>query len=256
LNDNKQISDLKKQLKERGEAIAILQQQQQEFLSLATHDLQSPLRKLETFIDQLSHKLPENADLSSYIDRINSTVSHMRYMINSAESLVNVGVPVYETNSLSSVINEIKSEKKLTDQQITLENLPVILIGKDHLKIIFDELINNSIKFAQPGKDLKIAITSTVNTKENLLEINYIDNGLGIKTEDINSIFDPFVRLHGAKFGGAGLGLSKIKKIINIYNGTIYAIDFNESGSYFKIYLPLALETDAQSFKNQDPNSG
>jgi len=255
VNDNKQISDLKKQLRESQETISILQLQQQEFFSLATHDLQSPLRKLETFVDQLSNKLAQDKELSGYIARINSTVSHMRYMINSVEGLVNIGTPVYEPNSLSGVITEIIAEKKLSEQQIEAQDLSTIQMKREHLKIIFDELITNSIKFSQSGEKLKINLACSEKVKENMLEINYIDNGMGIKADSINSVFDPFVRLHGAKFPGAGIGLSKIKKIINIYNGTISAIDFVVSGAYFKIYLPLALKSDVKSFENQNPYS-
>ena len=214
-----------------------MQAEQAEFINLAAHDPQAPLRKLGTFVDRLLARCKDVSEAGQYADRIQVTLSQMTESITSLSALANVGLPDHSEASLPLIITELRKDKGLSEEQLTIAPLPIIKAGKDHLKTVFSNLIDNSLKFRNSG-NLSITISSDNDDTNKRLLIYYSDNGIGITPGSEAIIFKPFTRLNGARFPGPGMGLAICKKILELYNGTIYVTPLAGPGARFTISIP------------------
>jgi len=118
---------------------------------------------------------------------------------------------------------------------LTFDTLPKVKILRAHLNILFENLISNSIKFRRKDKTLKICIETQ--KVDNYIQFMIADNGVGIEESNHKYVFQLFKRLDRDKFEGTGIGLSMCKKIVEIYNGSIW-LETNKSGGcsfYFRI---------------------
>ncbi|MFY9269332.1 MAG: ATP-binding protein, partial [Candidatus Manganitrophaceae bacterium] len=116
------------------------------------------------------------------------------------------------------------------------ENLRVIQSDPLKIRQIFVNLLSNAIKFTERG-----AITITLSNVERGVLLNVQDTGIGMRPEDLSSIFDPFRQIDGSmtrKAGGTGLGLAIVKNAVTALNGTIEVQSEPGKGSTFKVFLP------------------
>jgi signal transduction histidine kinase len=102
---------------------------------------------------------------------------------------------------------------------------------------VFQNLITNSLKFKHPERPPQIKIGCY--TDQNNLVITYKDNGIGIQPEYRTQIFEPFQRVFANQYEGSGIGLSLVKKIVELHDGYIECIDSTEEGATFLIHLPM-----------------
>ncbi|MGK4568725.1 sensor histidine kinase [Flavobacterium sp. 3HN19-14] len=116
--------------------------------------------------------------------------------------------------------------------------MPVIEGATVLIYQLFYNLINNSLKFSKADTPSRISISSS--TKDNFAEIVISDNGIGLETEYLEQIFNPFARLNAKdQYEGTGLGLALCKKIVERHHGTITASGVRNEGASFTIMLPL-----------------
>lgn len=230
-----------------------------EFNHVASHDLQEPLRKIQTFISRINDKEKENlSDFGKeYLMRIDKASNRMRVLINDLlqYSRNNRVEKVFEDINLNEQLNnslielsQIIEEKKAI---INHTELPKINGVSFQIQQLFTNLISNSLKYAK--KDIapviNIEFSETIAKKEPRLndnsnkkynKIEFSDNGIGFDQENAEKIFLLFNRLHGkTEYQGTGVGLAICKKIVETHEGFIFATSTIGQGATFTIYLPV-----------------
>jgi len=223
---------------------------------VASHDLQEPLRKIQTFSNLI---LETEKHLSvggkECFDRIMLSAGRMQKLIEDLLSFSRT--QVYESTSnpvdLNLILAEITTShlESINAGRITIdsEKLPVINGVAFQLQQLFENIINNSIKYAKPGKKTKVNISSKLidgkqltfansEKNKNYYKISISDNGIGFDEKYTEKIFEIFQRLHGKnEYGGTGIGLSICKKIIENHQGFITAHSVPNEGATFEFYL-------------------
>ncbi|CAN5169792.1 hypothetical protein BH09BAC2_BH09BAC2_14640 [soil metagenome] len=252
-----QIVALENKLLEKDAEVQQLQNAQDNFIYMASHDLMAPMRKLTTFVKRLTQKatneLSENSQ--KYLSRINSTLATMQLMMDRFSALSKVGEAGVEFDliDLNQLIKEVESELNINNTDFNLnivyDKLPSVNGNKIQLKQLFREIIENSLKF-NSNKICEIKISSEIlnevpmqilptGHQNKYYKINISDNGIGFSNEFSDKIFDPFQHLHGnAAYAGAGLGLSICSKIIKNHKGVIKGTSNKNEGAVFTLILP------------------
>lgn len=225
----------------------------------ASHDLQEPLRKIQTFISRLEEKEADNfSDAGNhYLERIKSASSRMRLLIDDLLQFSRTNKPDQEfvLADLNELFENAKQDVAITilekKAQITSDNLPIELVITFQIEQLFLNLLSNSLKYSKEGiaPIIKISYEKvSTNVEPQLLKatksiyhkITFTDNGIGFDQKYANKIFDLFNRLHNKQdYSGTGIGLSICKKIIENHKGFIFAKGEINVGSVFSIYLPV-----------------
>lgn len=232
------------------------------FNFISSHDLQEPLRKIQTFIsiimDKESQTMTEGG--KNHLNRIHAAATRMRQLIKDLLdfSRVSTADHNYEMNDLEDIIEEVKSELSDTINQKEVlfkinELVPVRIMPFQFRQLIYN-LISNSLKFSIPDVQLQITIQSTILKKDEIRLLNlpnglqncdywnlsFKDNGIGFEAEYNQLIFIIFRRLHHiAEYSGTGIGLAIVKKIVENHNGIIIADGELNNGVTFNIYIPI-----------------
>jgi PAS domain S-box-containing protein len=230
----------------------------EEFAYVASHDMNEPLRKITTFIERLEskYKAELGADGKLYLTRISASVENMRHLIDTLlefSRTARSNQPFLQVD-LNMTLKEVQTDLELkieeTATTIHLETLPVIEAIPSQMKQLFDNLLNNSIKFRKPNVPTIINIRCLrlsrrqkehhqLDTGNTWFKIDFTDNGIGFEPEFNERIFQIFQRLHGkTEYPGSGIGLAICKKIIDQHKGIIYATGESDNGATFTIILP------------------
>ncbi|RKS02426.1 CHASE3 domain-containing protein [Flavobacterium sp. 102] len=227
------------------------------FNYVASHDLQEPLRKIQTFISRLSDKeydhLSDNG--KEYITRIHSSVDRMRILIDDLlqYSRANKTEKVFEKVNLGDLLENAKFDLAQSieekNAEIESEKLPKMTVIPFQIQQLFINLIGNSLKYSKENVTPKIKISSKKvvaleedlipkKTKDKFYKITFEDNGIGFEQEYAEKIFILFNRLHNKnEYAGTGIGLAICKKIVENHKGYIFAEGKPKEGSKFTIYL-------------------
>ena len=245
------ITDLKEQEKiaaDYADALTATNQRLDEFARAASHDLQEPLRKIETFGGRLSDKAASKLDEAEtrYLDRICDATGRMRRLITSLlefSRAANQEVSFVEVD-LNEAIDQARQnlEIQIQDRQaiINVAPLPKVSGDLDQLSRLFQNIISNAIKYVEPGVT-PIVFIDLIEAGEGITQIIVKDNGIGFEQVMAEKIFEPFQRLHGrgARFEGTGIGLASCRKIVEQHRGSIRAESAPGTGSTFFVVLPL-----------------
>ncbi|MGI9502966.1 MAG: sensor histidine kinase, partial [Geminicoccaceae bacterium] len=216
------------ELKDREAALARSNRELEAFASIASHDLQEPLRKVEAFGDRLKRRYePELGDDGKmYIDRMQSAVIRMRALINDLLDYSRVTTkakpfgPVDLTQILQDVVSDLEVRIEEVGGEVVFEQLPVIDADSTQLRQLFQNLIANALKFHRPEEKPRVVIrTETVDQgmsgSKRCCRIEVADNGIGFDMKYSDRIFGIFQRLHSrAEFEGTGIGLATCRKIV------------------------------------------
>jgi PAS domain S-box-containing protein len=251
------VSELERRVRERTSALEESNRQLersnedlQQFAHVASHDLKEPIRKIKTF----SHKLHDDfKDLlgergNVYLHKIISSTTRMYSMIDGVLNYASITATQQHMVQvdLSNIIDNIKADLEvlIQEKKATLEyhNLPAIEGMPALMHQLFYNLINNSLKFSQTGKDTLIVIENQFVIHEGMkyARLTLRDNGIGFDNAYAESIFTTFTRLNSKdRYEGTGLGLALCKKIVLRHNGHISARGETDKGAEFTILLPL-----------------
>jgi PAS domain S-box-containing protein len=226
------------------------------FAYAASHDLQEPLRKIITFNSLIQEyegeKLSEKA--KDYFNRSISAAERMNKLIEDllTYSRATRDRDEVEKVDLNTIIDRIKTSYKEVEGKVKIdsEKLPTLEGLRFQFEQLFENLINNAVKYQPAGSTPHIKLTCDVvfgdEIKEMLVEpdkkfykISVIDNGIGFNQEYAEKIFEMFQRLHGkSEYSGTGIGLAIVKRIVQHYNGFITAESKPGEGATFKMYFP------------------
>jgi signal transduction histidine kinase len=216
------------------------------FAFVAAHDLKTPLRNLNNYLGLIDMKYDHsNTKISEYINTSKESASRLFYLINdileySKAHLENEHQTWVDLNALIKDIKrnfslELESKQIIIDQ----EKLPLVYFDQIQLRLIFQNIIENGLKYNQSDIP-KINIIGQ--TSDNHYIIKVSDNGIGIAEEYIDKIFTMFSRLHTYdEYVGSGLGLATVKRILDNNGASIDVQSKSNEGTTFIISLPAKL---------------
>jgi PAS domain S-box-containing protein len=229
------------------------------FAYIASHDLQEPLRKIQTFANRILSKEADSFSSVSqdFFQRIISASERMQNLINAllSYSRTSTSELVFAPTDLGVLMEEVKNNlhELISESHTTIEisSLPILNVIPLQFQQLFTNLIINSIKYRNPHVNPVIRISSNTEpvtlssekskgNKKDYLEIKIEDNGIGFEKQYADKIFELFQRLHGKnEYEGTGVGLAICKKIVQNHHGFIRAEGDPGVGSIFRIYLPF-----------------
>ncbi len=256
-------SDLEKKnnsLQKNIQLLTIMNKELETFTFISSHDMQEPLRKIQTFINFLLGK--EKANLSDegnfYLQRIYATAKRMRTTIDDLlkySHLKNTDQKT-EITGLNGVIEEVVNDYSETIERkkavIEVNCFCQIRVIPIQFRQLMDNLINNSLKYTKINATPQITIACEIkagnklNKELFLWEINYChisvtDNGIGFEQKYKDRIFEVFQRLHNSDvYEGSGMGLAICKRIVENHKGIITATGKLDQGAKFDIYIPIS----------------
>lgn len=247
------ISELKEAQRELQLYTKKLEQSNKElehFATIASHDLQAPLRKIQAFSDML--KQSDGDTLSKegkdYLERLCKSTQRMSHLITDLLDLSRVtrrGKPFQKVDIsqvLSGVLDELHEYKRAVNGHVEAGELCTVDADPDQIYLVLKNLIENGLKFHQEGIPPIVKISSSVekNAGREYCQITVEDNGIGFKDEYKDKIFEIFQRLHGTDaYSGTGMGLALVKKITERHEGSIEVTSTPGEGSTFIIRLPV-----------------
>lgn len=225
------------------------------FASVASHDLQEPLRKIQAFSDRLRQKyeelLPEAG--RDYVNRMQEAAKRMQDLINDLLMFSRLTTkeqrfsPVNLQKILTAVLSDLEVRIEESEAKIEYAELPLIEADPVHMRQLFQNLISNAIKFRRADVPSVIKITAETVPVEGkrggMLHLTFSDNGIGIEAKYHDRIFGIFERLHSrGKYEGTGVGLAVCRKICDQHGGSIRVESGPEGGSAFIAELPIRQE--------------
>ena len=243
-------------LKTKNLALENANAELESFNYVASHDLQEPLRKIQTFGELILKNEKFSDQTQDYFNRMISAGERMQNLIVSLLDFSKASVTevVFEPCDLNEIVAEFINDLQLSinEKQAIVEkgNLPTINGSPIQLSQLFTNLIDNAIKYSRPEIKPYIIITASIvdgkeidwpsATQKEYHEIKIADNGIGFEKEYATKIFTIFQRLHGRQeYSGTGIGLAIVKKIVANHNGFIVAEGVPGIGSTFTIYIPV-----------------
>jgi PAS domain S-box-containing protein len=219
----------------------------EQFASVAAHDLQEPLRKIQAFGDRLQTRCAGKLDGQStdYLGRMLNSATRMRSLINDllTFSRVTTKAQPFVRADLGIVAREVISDLEVQISQTggrvdVARPLPVIEADTLQMRQLFQNLIGNALKFRKPDEPPVVVLDSK--RVGSLLEITVRDNGIGFEELYLDRIFEVFQRLHGRQeYEGTGMGLAICKKIVERHGGSITARSTPGVGTTFIVKLPV-----------------
>ncbi len=245
-NEIRTLNDtLERKVIERTTQIEQANQDLEAFAYSVSHDLRAPIRHIDGFLKILYANIQDpNKEVTNFYKKIEAAATRMSTMIDNLLSFSRLGRKELTVSSvsLSALVKEIieQSVPDTENRKIKwiIKNLPDIVGDKNLLKIAFENLISNAIKYTSKKQNATIEIGST-NISGNQVEIYIKDNGVGFNMAYTEKLFGVFQRLHPLEeFEGIGIGLANVKQIIQKHNGNIRAEGKTDEGAIFFITLP------------------
>lgn len=227
----------------------------EQFAYVASHDLQEPLRKIQTFTQLMGDSLDNEPQLKKYQDKINQSSGRMKQLIqdmlnfsrisNSEDAFVETDL----NQVLENLIIDFELLLKEKDAKINYPSLPSIEGIPLQLSQLFANIINNSLKYTEQKPVIDISCMSLsdddlknypkLNQEGKYYRMDFKDNGIGFEQQYSEQIFAIFQRLHGKQtYSGTGIGLALCKKIVENHHGVIFATSQPNEGATFTIILP------------------
>ena len=232
------VTDQERQEKER-----------REFVSTVSHELRTPLTTMNSYIEALEEGVLEDKELApQFIDTIHKETTRMIRMVNELMQLGKMDIKEehYEKEfiDINKMLEQITDRFALTHPEKNfikhISKTPIFVEGdQDKLTQVFDNIVNNAIKYSPNGKNITIRVRQ--NYHHNSVSISIKDEGVGIPLVHIDKIFNRFYRVDKSRqrsMGGTGLGLALAKTIVEAHKGRIWAQSREGYGSIIFVTLP------------------
>lgn len=224
----------------------------EQFTYIASHDLQEPLSTLRSLVDILLDEDLKglNDEAKEVLGYVEDTTNRMTELVKGLLDHGRIGSTkktcLVDLNKLVvNALADLRASIDVSEAKIIVGELPEVIGSEVDLRLLFQNLIGNAIKFRHQDRTPEILIGAI--EYENEYKFTVSDNGIGIKNEDLDKIFVIFQRLHEREeFAGTGIGLAHCKKIVDVHGGRIWASSELGKGSLFNFTVPKYKELDAR----------
>jgi signal transduction histidine kinase len=208
------------------------------------HDLREPLRSITSFSELLSEaakdRLGAEGDLA--IGEVLAGAARMRVLIDGIARFSATLQPHQDESHASLQLAfdmatlTLASQINAAGATVTGDGLPRVAVKLDRLSILMENLIANSLRFRAEGSP--VITVSAEPDAEDGWRVRVEDNGIGIEQEHCEAVFDPFVRIHGREYPGAGMGLAICRNIVQNHGGRIWMEPGPNGGVVCSFTLP------------------
>lgn len=251
-----QLRQYETELQRKIRQLEVSNQELERFAFVASHDMQEPLRKIQTFGDLLDQQYPPQVDSNGriYLNKMLTSADRMSKLIrdllsfsqlkNQPDAFQRVSV----SDVLDRVLLDLEVPVKSTGATITVGPLPTLDAVPSQLEQLLTNLISNALKYARPGVAPLITIHAEqvsgvaypgLLASQTYYQLSVADNGIGFNERYLDRIFDVFQRLHAkAQYEGTGIGLAICKRVVAYHSGYITAHSQEGIGTTFIIVLP------------------
>ena len=243
---NERLAKSNAELERRARELARSNAELDQFASIASHDLQEPLRKVRTFTERVRDL---DADTLSdrgldYLQRANASAERMQRLIEDLLVFSRVAMqtrpfaPVDLGQVTREVLEDLDDLVRRSGARVTVGPLPTINADAPQMRQLMQNLISNALKFRREDTGPEVDISAT--TDGDWVTLVVRDNGIGFETQYARRIFRVFERLHGrGAYPGTGIGLALCRKIADRHGGTVRAQSTVGEGSTFTVRLPV-----------------
>lgn len=219
----------------------------EEFTNVASHDLREPLNSIIGFTELLKERNSDQLDEdgNKMLDFIGKSSSRMSDLIIGLLDYARLGnskeLATTDLNKLLlTVLLDLDSSIKASDAEIKAGEMPVLNVFSMEFRLLFQNLISNSLKYRKP--DVAPQISISANKVQYGWEFKVSDNGIGIPEDQKEKVFNLFHRLHKRnEFEGTGIGLAHCRKIAELHGGRIWVDSEVGKGSTFYFFIPSGL---------------
>lgn len=225
---------------EARKALEMKNQELERFAHIASHDLKEPLRMVHSFMGLMEKNYAVQLDEKArkYIHFALDATQRMTILINDILEYAKIGADStsFQKVDCNQLLDEIiplfQAELEETNGKIQFQNLPIIISQRTPIKLLFQNLINNAIKYQKPANPPRIQISFVEHP--DFWEFCVADNGIGIPEKYFQEIFSMFKRLHSKEvYTGTGMGLATCSKIVQQHGGEIWVASEEGLGSKF-----------------------
>ena len=250
------VEKAKKSLEEKISELNKANRELDQYAYTLTHHLQEPLRKIRLFSSRFENKLKKVSNTEGVVDlksiqKINAFAADSQELLNEFLAFANLSQSNkkdIERVNVSEILEDIWAEKKdivkASKATYSLEEDIVIEGYREHLVVLFEQLIDNALKFRYPDKPPHIQISESMEMIDEQLSYKVLtiaDNGIGFEQEYAQKVFLIFQRLnHKDYYNGLGIGLAISRKIVELHKGTIAVESRPNEGTTFTIKLPFS----------------
>ena len=240
-------ASLEARVKQRTQQLEATNKELETFAYSVSHDLRSPIRQVYSFADLLHQSLQSinlSEDIETYLGMILKLTKRASKMIDDLIEFSSTGrfEMLYSTIDMNRLVQEVKQQRILQthDRRIIwdVESLPMVNGDRTLIRIVWQNLIENAVKYTSYKEIAEISIGSS----SDLSEITFFiqDNGVGFDTRYVEKIFGIFQRLHtNEEFEGTGIGLANVQRIIHRHGGRIWVESTVNKGTTFYFSLPI-----------------
>jgi signal transduction histidine kinase len=232
----------------------------EQYAYITSHDLQEPLRKIQTFANILSDRYSGelSKEAATYLSKISASSARMSTLIKNLldYSRLSHNKPLFQPVNLNSIVENVLNDFEFVMKQknaiVEVEELPTIEAIPIQMNQLFYNLIGNSLKFIRKGVQPVVKITTKRLSSEEKrdygllkplkhhVEITVSDNGIGFSQQYAEQIFAIFQRLNDRSiYGGYGIGLALCRRIVLNHDGVITASGRENEGASFSFVLPV-----------------
>ncbi|NLJ44046.1 MAG: hybrid sensor histidine kinase/response regulator [Bacteroidales bacterium] len=220
-----------------------------QFLSVLSHELKAPLNAVEGYLRMMQEKQSGELvdDYAIPIDRSLQRIQSMRNLIMDLLDFTKIRLERKEEKVEEVHLSTIASNAIVTVQPYAIQmevtvsmnviSDAIMMADPTDLEIIFNNLVSNSVKYNKRGGKAEV----TIDENDNEVIISFSDTGIGINETDRENLFSEFVRIKNEKtknITGSGLGLSIVRKVVELYNGSIFVDSVPDIGTTFTVRLP------------------
>lgn len=219
------------------------------FCQNVSHDLKSPLLVIQQLASLLVRSVPnqDDSDIATITELLDSNCQHALTMVERLLELSHISqMPLKKSHvSLRHLIQETITELTLLEPErkfdISIDNdLPYLNGDRELLKILFQNVLNNAIKFTRNRSLAEIKVSSSTTTSSFILCVR--DNGAGFDSKHTDKLFQVFSRLHASsEFEGSGVGLTIVAKIMKMHGGTARITGETDKGAAIFLHFPIQL---------------
>jgi two-component system CheB/CheR fusion protein len=252
-----EIEKVNGELKELNADLLRSNRELEQFAYITSHDLQEPLRKIQTFADLTEKSLNDISLSKRYLGKISQAAARMSLLIKDvlSYSRLTLSEEKFTDVDLNELLPAVLEDYELMIEQrnakVTISDLPKVRGEALQLLQLFSNLLSNSLKFCEREPHItirsekcsrkQIEVIRELNPQSDYVKITFADNGIGFDQQYADKIFTIFQRLNHRKlYIGTGIGLALCKRIVENHDGAIVASSALNCGATFEIYLPAS----------------